>query len=92
MVPIPSEAAQAFLAKLKGINLHADTCARGTKGDCVLMLDGTMYVVQLQDGTTIKLTDTTGVNGVQSENPALSAWIQAVIQAAKELQPAGKSN
>lgn len=79
-VPLPREWAQRFIDDLAKIDLSTDSCARNKNGSCVQMYDGDNYLVQLEDGRSVRLTDVANLNGAKSENPALSSWVTELLK------------
>jgi len=47
-----------------------------------VLVDGTQYVVLPKDGSPVRITETDGLKGIQSENVALLKWIHSLIQVA----------
>jgi hypothetical protein len=70
-LPIAVQTAGQLWKSFNTIDLKTDACLRGKKGACLLVMDGTAYVVQTGDGTSVKLTEVESGTGVRSENPAL---------------------
>jgi hypothetical protein len=53
---------------------------------CALIDDGTDYVVQTNDGHSLRITEIGNVKGIQSENAALLDWVRALLQLANSSQ------
>ena len=85
---IISQEAEKFLSELSQINVHqSDECPRRPDGSCAHILDGTQYVVTLQDGSTATLRALPVKGNLISENPALLDWVNRVLQMVKERLP-----
>lgn len=76
---IPSDEAEKFLSDLAKIDLRSDSCPRRRDGSCALIVDGTIYSVVRQDGTTARVRDIPAGSDIVSENPALLAWVNRVL-------------
>jgi hypothetical protein len=83
-LPLPRESAQRFIDDLAKMDFTTDHCPRNKNGTCALIADGVMYVVQLRDGRSARLTGFGDLSGVRSENPALSNWVTELL---KETSP-----
>jgi len=87
-VDIPASAdttAQSWSA-FRNINLETDTCPRRGK-QCALFEDGTDYIVQTNDGRSIRIREVGNSKEIKSENAALLDWVRALIQMANNAQP-----
>jgi hypothetical protein len=67
------------------INLETDTCPRRGK-QCAFLGDGTDYVVQTNDGRSLRIKEIGNLKGIKSENAALLDWVRALIQTADSSQ------
>jgi hypothetical protein len=83
IVPLTSVQVQQFVSALRGIDLRTDKCSRTNTGVCALFLDATEFLVWLPNGAPVKLTRMDGSKGFFSENPALSQWIESLLQSTK---------
>lgn len=92
VLPISSEEAKEFVAKLSQIDLQTDRCPRGNTGECSHFLDGTMLAVWLPGGRTAKFHDIGGLKDTVSENPSLHQWAQALLLAAENAKTAARAN
>ena len=51
-----------------------------------LLGDGTDYVVQTNDGRSLRIKEIGNLKGIKSENAALLDWVRALIQTADSFQ------
>jgi hypothetical protein len=79
-IPIDPEIAKRMVDGLSKKNFSSDKCVRSLKGDCLVVFDGTQYVVTLADGRSTQITGLIHSRGETNENPAISAWIVALFQ------------
>jgi hypothetical protein len=75
VVPMDRGLAQRYIDELRKIDFTVDRCPRSKAGVCYYVLDGRSFVVQLDDGRSAQITDVSKMNGMSSQNPALSDWI-----------------
>jgi hypothetical protein len=68
------------------ISLDTDTCPRRGK-QCALLLDGTTYIVQTNDGRSLRIAEIENLKGIKSENAALLNWVRALLRMASSSQP-----
>jgi hypothetical protein len=86
-VELPARAditAQSWTA-FGNINLDTDTCPRRGK-QCASLLDGKDYVVQTNDGRSLRITEIGNLEGIKSENAALLDWIRSLLRVASSAQ------
>jgi hypothetical protein len=86
-VELPARAdttAQSWTA-FSDINLDTDTCPRRGK-QCAHLLDGTDYIVQTNDGRSLRIAEIGNLKGIKSENAALLDWIRTLLQMANSSQ------
>src|SRR5438270_12620106 len=71
-VELPASAATARQSwtAFRALNLDTDTCARRGK-QCAVLLDGTTYIVQTNDGRSLQIAEIGNLKGIKSENAAL---------------------
>ncbi|HKM66089.1 MAG TPA: hypothetical protein VJX70_02900 [Candidatus Acidoferrum sp.] len=80
-IAIPQEEVQKLLVNFGKVDLHMDKCPRNARGDCIGLTDGTKYYVLVPNRRELGLSDMGNLSGASSENPALSAWVDEVIDA-----------
>jgi hypothetical protein len=78
-VPLARESAQRFIDDLAKMDFVTDACPRQKDGTCALVEDGVDYVVQFDDGPSVRLTDVSVFVGMRSENPSLSNWVTELL-------------
>ena len=61
------------------VNLETDTCPR-RGNQCAFLLDGTDYIVQTNDGRSLRIAEIGNLKGIKSENAPLLDWIRTLIQ------------
>lgn len=81
-LPIPSQTSERLWNEFVSTNLEMGACPHDKHG-CVLFADGTGYVVQTADGKSLRLTEVGNGKKIQSENPALTAWLHSLLRAAE---------
>jgi hypothetical protein len=72
-------------AAFSNINLETDSCPRRGK-ECAIILDGTDYVVQTNDGRSLQIVEIGNLKGIKSENSALLNWVRTLLQMANSSQ------
>jgi hypothetical protein len=86
-VELPARAdttAQSWKA-FGNINLDSDTCPRQGK-HCFYLEDGTDYIVQPNDGRSLRITEIGNLKGIRSENAVLLDWVRTLLQMASSSQ------
>lgn len=63
----------------RSISLETDTCPR-RKNECALVLDGTDFVIQTNDGGEVRLTEIGNLRNIKSENAPMLDWVHALLQ------------
>jgi hypothetical protein len=86
-LPTRSDTIAQLWTAFSDINLETDTCARHGK-QCALLFDGTDYVVQTNDGRSLRIAEIGNLKGIKSENAALLNWIRTLLQMAN--RPEGR--
>lgn len=85
-VPASADTTAQSWSAFSSINLETDTCPRRGK-QCSLLLDGIDYIVQTNDGRSIRVTEIGNLKGITSENAALLDWVRGLIQMAGSAKP-----
>lgn len=85
-VPASADTTAQSWSAFSSINLETDTCPRRGK-QCALLLDGIDYIVQTNDGRSIRVTEIGNLKGITSENAALLDWVRGLIQMAGSAKP-----
>lgn len=67
------------------INLRTDSCPRKGK-QCAFFKDGTDYIVQTPDGSSVRVTEVGTQQDIKSENPTLLDWIHTLLQTVSQHQ------
>jgi hypothetical protein len=78
-VPISSSEVQSLFGSLQHIDLASGKCPVRKDGQCAMLLDGTTYIVQMENAAPIRLTDTSGLKDVKSENDPLLRWVKSIL-------------
>ena len=84
-LPAPAEATEHSWTSFQHINLETDACPRHGK-QCAFLQDGTDYVVQTNDGRSLRIKEIGGLRGIKSENATLLGWVRALLQVANNAQ------
>jgi hypothetical protein len=84
-LPAGAETIAQSWSAFSNINLETDTCPRRGK-QCAFVEDGIDYIVQTNDGRSLRITEIRNLEGIKSENAALLDWVLALIQMADSAQ------
>ena len=84
-LPARAETAAQSWSAFSAINLETDACPRRGK-QCALFEDGTDYIVQTNDGRSLRIKEIGNLKGIKSENAVLLDWVRALIQMADSAQ------
>ncbi len=84
-LPARADSAEQSWAAFSKINLETDACPRRGK-DCVLLEDGTDYIVQTSNGHSLQIKEIGNSKGIKSENAALLNWVRALLQVGNNTQ------
>jgi hypothetical protein len=82
-VPLTSVQVQQFVSALRDIDPRTDRCPRTATGVCAFFFDASEFLVWLPNGTQVRLTRVDGSKRFFSENPALSQWIESLLESTK---------
>lgn len=85
-ISVPAETTKQLWTAFGNINLDKETCSR-QKGTCPLSQDGTMFVIQTNEGRSVRLTEIGDSKRIKSENAALLDWVHALLETASNSQP-----
>lgn len=85
-LPARPDSVEQSWAAFRNINLETDACPRRGK-QCALIEDGTDYIVQTNDGHSLRISEIGKLKGIQSENAALLDWVRTLLQMASNSQP-----
>jgi hypothetical protein len=80
-IPIAPDVAQHLLDELFHEDFKVDSCPRSPKGNCAHLMDGVLYIITVNDGRSVQITDVSRMPDYKSENPALSNWVTELFQA-----------
>lgn len=85
-LPAPADTTAHSWTSFRDINLETDSCPRHGK-QCAFLQDGTDYIVQTDDGRSLRITEIANLKGIKSENAALLDWVRTLLQVANGARP-----
>jgi hypothetical protein len=80
-LPAPADATAHSWTSFQEINLETDVCPRRGKR-CAFLQDGTEYVIETNDGHSLRISEIGNLKGIKSENAALLDWVRTLLQVA----------
>jgi hypothetical protein len=80
-LPLRADTTAQSWAAFGNVNLDTDICPRQGK-HCFYLDDGTDYIVQPNDGRSLRITEIGNLKEIKSENAALLDWVRTLLKMA----------